>query len=163
MFLCEQGIKVLVITNRHLGKAPWMQAFGYLILDPSPLFCGKDKISPYFIPCPSPMYQCHISQTSRDTLSSSFFYYNCPKLCRNHCEARFWGWRGIGKRLLRIILEVPSFSEKNSFQHKMKGQSKLFGLTRTLKVSAVLKIFSKTLCFHYVSFWLKMCLVLIRY
>lgn len=117
-----------------------MQALGYLILDPNP------------VPYPSPMHQCHSSQTSRDTLSSCLFYYNCPKLYCSHCEARFWGWREIRKSLLRVVLEVPSFSEKNSFQREMKGQSKQFGLTRTLKVSAVLKIFSKPVCLHYLSF-----------
>lgn len=149
--LCEQGITVLTTANGCLWKATWMQALGYLILDPNP------------VPYPSPMHQCHSSQTSRDTLSSCLFYYNCPKLYCSHCEARFWGWREIRKSLLRVVLEVPSFSEKNSFQHEMKGQSKQFGLTRTLKVSAVLKIFSKPVCLHYLSFWLKMRLVLIRY
>lgn len=164
MFLWEQGIKVLITANGHLQKATWMQGFGYLILDPNPLFCGKDKRSSYFIPYPiSPEHQCHSSQTSRDTLSSCLFFYNCPKLCCSHCEARFWRWREIRKNLLRVILEVPSFSEKNSFQNKMKGQLKQFGLTRTLKVSAVLKIFSKPVCLHYISFWRQVLSVLIRY
>lgn len=125
---------------------------GYLILDPNPVFCRKDNISAYFIPCPSPMHQCHSCQTSRDTLSSCLLYYNCANPCCSHCEARVWGGREIRKSLLRLILEVPSFSKKTSFQHKMKGQSKQFGITRTLKVSAVLKIFSKPVCLHYISF-----------
>lgn len=33
--------------------------------------------------------------------------------------------------------------------HKIKGQSKKCGLTRTLKVSTVLKIFSKPVCLHF--------------
>lgn len=94
----------------------------------------------------------------------SLLYYNCPKLCCSHYEARFWGWREIRKSLLRVILEVLSFSEKKkSFQRKIKGQSKQIGHTRTSKVSAVLKIFSKPVCLHHLFFWLKMRLVLIRY
>lgn len=121
MFLCEQGITVLINANGCLRKATCMSSFGYLILDPNPVFWGKDKRSPYFIPYPSTMHQCHSSQTSRDTLSSLLFYCNCPKLCCSHCEARFWGWREIRKSLLRVVLEVPSFSEKTHFSIKWKA------------------------------------------
>lgn len=118
---------------------------GYLILDPNPVFCGKDNIFAYFIPCPSPMHQCHSCQTSRDTLSSCLLYYNCPNPCCSHCEARVWGGREIRKSLLRLILEVPSFRKKTHFSIKWKASQSNLVLQELWRSQLCLR-FSPNLC-----------------
>lgn len=100
MFLWEQGIKVLITANGHLQKATWMQEFGYLILDPNPLFCGKDKRSSYFIP-----YLLSISVTPPRPPGTHFLPACSTTIAQNFAVATVRQDFGDGEKLEKVCLE----------------------------------------------------------